>query len=168
MIDDVPPSLITDLIAMHLPTIDPAQVVPPPAALREELFDKVFPPRKVESFIRQLPEANSQALVVTDGDGLIEWVSPAFSRMCGYTLGELRGNKAGTMLQGAETDPTAVDQLRSAIRERRPVGVDLVNYSKAGERYEVRIDLSPTYAADGSFTGFIAVEKEVPGIAPAE
>ncbi|MEO7932162.1 MAG: PAS domain-containing protein [Chthoniobacterales bacterium] len=150
---------------MHLPSIDPSSVVAPPAAVREELFEKLFPPEKVGDFLRQIPGVNSQAVVVSDIEGLIEWVSPAFSRMCGYTLGELRGNKAGKMLQGADTDPAAVETLRNAIRERRPAHAQLINYSKDGERYEVDIELSPTFAADGSCTGFIALEKEVGQVA---
>ncbi len=165
MIDDVPQSLINELIAMHLPTIEPTSVVTPSAAVREELFEKIFPPEKVDDFLRRIPAVNSQAVVVSDVDGLIEWVSPAFSRMCGYTLGELRGNKAGKMLQGADTDPSVVEIMRSGIRERRAVHTQLVNYSKDGERYEVDIELSPTFGADGSCTGFIALEKEVAQIA---
>ncbi len=161
MIDDVPQSLINELIAMHLPTIEPSSVVTPPDAVRAELFEKIFPPEKVSDFLRQIPGINSQAVVVSDIDGLIEWVSPAFSRMCGYTLGELRGNKAGKMLQGADTDSRAMEILRSGIRERRAVHTQLVNYSKDGECYEVDIELTPTFGADGSCTGFIALEKEV-------
>lgn len=161
MIDDVPDSLIKELIAMNLPHIQAEQVVAPPARLRAELFDKVFPPQKVDGFLRQVPASNSQAIVVTDVNGIVEWVSPAFSRMCGFSLGELRGNKAGAMLQGADTDPAAVEILRSGIRERRPAQAKLANYSKDGSRYEVDIALFPTQESDGSCNGFIAVEKEV-------
>ena len=157
-------ALIDQLTAMNLPIIDPSETIQPPNAVRESLFDKVFPPRKVDSFLKSLPEANSQAIVVSDYDGIIEWVSPAFTRMCGYKLSELRGNKAGKMLQGEETDPAAVEILRSGLRDQRSVHTTIVNYHKCGDHYEVNIELFPTYDEIGNCTGYIAVEKELPQI----
>jgi PAS domain S-box-containing protein len=161
MTDDVPQSLVNELIAMHLPDITPTQTVSPRPGLRQELFERVFAPQKVLSFLREIPNANAQAVVVADPDGRIEWVSPAFSRMCGYTLHELKGQKAGTMLQGEDTAPSAVEALRDGIRNKRRVHAQLINYSKGGERYGVDIELFPTFEHDGSCNGFIAIEKEV-------
>jgi len=149
---------------MHLSDIDAP--VAPPEGLRAALFETLFPPDKAAAFLRTIPGANSQPVVVSNLQGEIEWVSPAFSRMCGYTLGELRGTRPGTLLQGADTDPASVGTLREAIRDRRPVRIQLINYSKSGERYEVDLNLAPTYAADGTCTGFIAIEKEVVNLPP--
>ncbi len=35
-------------------------------------------------------------------------------------------------LQGPETDPDAVDAIRAAVRQRRPVTVEILNYTRAG------------------------------------
>ena len=164
MIDDVPDSLIKELIAMHLSTDENLIAVPPPVNVRAELFEKIFPPRKADYLLSQIPTPNSQAIVVADLNGMIEWVSPAFSRMCGYSLQELRGNKAGKMLQGADTDPTALEILRNGVRNRLPAHAQLVNYSKNGGRYNVDIELFPTQESDGSYNGFIAIEKELQAI----
>lgn len=161
MIDDVPNSLIKELNAMHLSTDEKLKSVRPPTSVRAELFEKLFPPQKADYLLSQIPAPNSRAIVVADVNGMIEWVSPAFSRMCGYSLKELRGNKAGKMLQGAETDPTALEILRNGIRNRLPAHAQLVNYSKDGGRYQVDIELFPTQESDGSYNGFIAIEKEL-------
>ena len=56
---------------------------------------------RVLEAIAALPqEANPEAFVMTGPDGLVQWVNPAFTRMCGYTLEELRGRKLGPILQG--------------------------------------------------------------------
>src|SRR5688572_20794536 len=49
-------------------------------------------------------QTRDEAFVVTSPEGLVEWVNPAFTEMCGYTLDELRGRKLGPLLQGAATD----------------------------------------------------------------
>jgi PAS domain S-box-containing protein len=49
-------------------------------------------------------EVSPDALVMSGPDGLVQWINPAFSAMCGYTLKELRGKKLGPILQGEDTD----------------------------------------------------------------
>ena len=40
-----------------------------------------------------------EGIVVTDKDGLVEWINQVQSEMCGYTLEEVRGKKLGPLLQ---------------------------------------------------------------------
>src|SRR5260221_1744691 len=44
-----------------------------------------------------------EAIVMTGPDALVEWVSPAFIKMCGFSLDELRGRSLGPLLQGELT-----------------------------------------------------------------
>src|SRR5690349_4018027 len=37
--------------------------------------------------------SRSESLVRSDADGFVQWVNPAFTEMCGYSLDELRGKK---------------------------------------------------------------------------
>ncbi len=154
-------ALIQKLNQMNLSEFSPAEIVPPPTSVADRLFDQVFPPTKVDLFLHTIPNANAEALVVSDSSGYIEWVSPAFSRMCGYTLAELRGQKAGKMLQGAETDPQSVETLRSGVRDQRYVETEIVNYHKSGGRYEVNIGLWPLLNDGGECHGFVAVEHQL-------
>jgi PAS domain S-box-containing protein len=104
--------------------------------------------------------STSNLVVITDELGLIDWVNPAFERRTGYALDEVRGRKPGTVLQGAETDPLAVDRLRSAIREQRATSEELLNYTKTGEPYWVMVNLTPVVDAAGRLERFIAVQAD--------
>ncbi len=106
---------------------------------------------------------SGESLVVTDKEGRIEWVNDAFTRMCGYTLDELRGQKPGSMLQGERTDRSAVARLRESIHARRPVVEELVNYTKEGEPYWVSISITPVFDNEHEFCRFVAVERELVG-----
>ena len=99
-------------------------------------------------------------VVITDSQGLIDWVNPAFVSRTGFSLDEVRGRKPGWFLQGPGTDPAAVARVRTAIRERRSVTEELLNYTKAGEPYWITLNLTPVIDADGNLERFISVQSD--------
>ena len=56
----------------------------------------------------------SDAIVVTDADGLIEWINHAFHVPCGYLKKEVLGRRPGDFLRGENTNPEAVRALHDA------------------------------------------------------
>lgn len=104
-------------------------------------------------------------LVVTDVAGCIEWVNPAFTTMCGFTLAELKGRKPGHLLQGQETDPAAVARIRESVRARRACRETLVNYHKDGSSYRVDVSIAPMPDEDGQPLWFVARERKLPDLA---
>lgn len=63
---------------------------------------------RILGLLRDRPQqVTSDGLVMSGPDGLVQWINPAFSAMCGYTLEELRGKKLGPILQGEKTDRKA-------------------------------------------------------------
>lgn len=100
----------------------------------------------------------TDAVIFASRDGLLQWVNPAFTDLCGYTLSELRGNKPGARIQGPLTTPEAIDGLRQAMRNRRAVTQEIINYHRDGSPYRVSIDLRPVSA------GFLAVERELEAV----
>ena len=89
-------------------------------------------------------------------DGILDWVSPGFERMCGFELAEMRGLKAGSRLRGELSHPEAKERLHNAVLRRLPVVQRIINYRKNGTPYLVEIDLRPVAA------GFVAMERELP------
>ena len=106
-------------------------------------------------------ETEQESVVVTGPDGLVEWVNPAFTAMCGYSLAELKGRKPGQMLQGPETDAAAVGRIRTAVRDRVPCRENLANYHKNGTMYWVDVAIAPVLDDDGQPLWFVATEREL-------
>ncbi len=78
----------------------------------------------------QAMQAATQGLLITDSahvDNPIIYVSPGFERITGYVSEEVVGRNC-RFLQGADTSPVAVAQLREAIRAEEPCTVELVNW----------------------------------------
>jgi hypothetical protein len=58
--------------------------------------------------------------------------------MCGGRAGFSKNEVIGRncrFMQGPDTDPSALDDLRSAIAAQQPVVVELINYRKDGSKF---------------------------------
>jgi PAS domain S-box-containing protein len=107
-------------------------------------------------------ERATMGFVMTGPDRLVQWVNPAFTEMCGYTLEELRGKSLGPILQGEDTDPVVAARMRSAVHEFRPCHEQLINYRKDGTPYLVDIEITPIKDDAGVPLWVVAREHELP------
>ncbi len=107
--------------------------------------------------------ATDLAFTITDPrqeDNPLVWVNPAFTRVTGYHLEEVRGRNC-RFLQGPATDATTVDELRSAIAEGRPVTQTLLNYRKDGTAFWNQVAISPVFDGEDRLVSFVGVQTDV-------
>ena len=107
-------------------------------------------------------QTSEEGFVMTGPDGLVQWINPAFTAMCGYTLDELHGKKLGPILQGRDTDHGSADRMRRAVYESRPCTETILNYHKNGQPYWVEIAITPILDDAGAMRWFVARGREVP------
>ncbi|HVI32386.1 PAS domain-containing protein [Phenylobacterium sp.] len=84
-------------------------------------------------------------ILITDArqaDNPIIFANDAFLALTGYPRGEVIGRNC-RFLQGPETDPATVAEMREAVRSGRDVSVEVVNYRKNGSRFWNNVFLSP-------------------------
>jgi PAS domain S-box-containing protein len=112
-------------------------------------------------------QTTDEGLVMCGPDGLVQWINPAFSAMCGYTLEELRGKKLGPILQGEKTDRETAKRLRHAVHEFRRCREVILNYRKNGEPYLVEVAITPILDGDGQPLCLAARERELSEGIPA-
>ncbi|MEQ1851601.1 MAG: PAS domain-containing protein [Chthoniobacteraceae bacterium] len=124
----------------------------PPADLKARLL------AKLDTIPRQ---AKAEGFVMSGPDGLVQWVNPAFTEMCGYTLDELRGKSLGPILQGKKTDRETSERMRRAVKEHRPCRERILNYHKSGEPYWVDIAITPILDDAGRPLWMVAREREL-------
>lgn len=103
----------------------------------------------------------AEGLVMTGPDGLVQWVNPEFTEMCGYSLNELRGKKLGPILQGAETDRETAERMRRAVHGCLPCRETILNYHKNGAPYWVEVAIAPVFDDAGHPLWLIAREREL-------
>jgi len=114
------------------------------------------------SELLSLVAANTiNGVIITDADGLTEWVNASFTHMSGYRIEEIAGRKPGSLLQGADSDLEAVDRIRQAIRQGVACEETLLNYAKDGRPFQVHMKIDPVRDAQGKLLKFIAIETDV-------
>ena len=106
-------------------------------------------------------------VMITEADVLdaphgprIVYVNRAFERITGYTRSEAIG-QTPRMLQGPETDQHQLRQIRDALRKKKPIRSEVLNYSKSGLPYWLEFDITPLFDNTGHCTHFVAVERDI-------
>ncbi|MGD1954663.1 MAG: PAS domain S-box protein [Sphingomonadales bacterium] len=101
------------------------------------------------------------SVVITTADGLIEYVNPGFERMTGFSVEEVMGKKPGDVLQGADTDPQTVANIRAKLAAKMPFYDEILNYTKTGEPYWISLSINPVLNEDGEVHRFISIQANV-------
>ena len=103
------------------------------------------------------------AAVISDPrrpDNPIVECNDAFVALTGYSAAEIIGQNC-RFLTGPGTEAELSEQLRSAIRERRPVLVEILNYKKDGTPFRNAVLVAPIFGSDGSLEYFLGSQMEV-------
>jgi sigma-B regulation protein RsbU (phosphoserine phosphatase) len=88
------------------------------------------------------------------------YVNPALSRITGYAREELLHHSM-RMLQGSETDPESIEEIRAAIRAGRPCQLTIRNYRKDGAPFWNELLISPVKDEAGVITHYIGIQTDV-------
>ena len=108
-------------------------------------------------------QAVQVGVLITDPnqpDNPITYVNQAFELSTGYAKAEILGKNC-RFLQGPDTDPDSVTQLRNAIAEHRSCTVTLKNYRKNGIEFWIDLTVSPVKDSTGKTTSFVGVQQNV-------
>jgi PAS domain S-box-containing protein len=100
------------------------------------------------------------SVIITDANACIEWVNESFVKMTGYTLEEVKGLKPDFLL-GPETDMAMVNWMESRFKNGESVTGEVINYSKTGRKYWLKMNISPVFADSGKLKNFISIQSDV-------
>jgi PAS domain S-box-containing protein len=108
-------------------------------------------------------EMTRMPMTVTDPrqpDNPIVFANGAFFDLTGYSSEEVIGRNC-RFLQGPQTDPRTLDEVRKAIQEQRAVAVDLLNYRKDGTAFWNALFIGPIFDQDGELLYFFASQMDI-------
>jgi len=120
--------------------------------------------RERELYIKQraLEEA-SIPLALSDPsepDNPLEYVNTAFEELTGYDATEVVGRNCRFM-QGPETDPETVDELRAAVEAEEEVTTEILNYRADGSTFWNWLSITPIYDEDGTLLRYLGSQRDV-------
>jgi PAS domain S-box-containing protein len=113
--------------------------------------------------LQRLREAVAQAsnsVVITNPDGIVQYVNPGFERISGYSASEILG-KTLSVLRSGRHDRAFYQAVWETLQAGRAWHGDFVNRGRDGELYEIEAAISPIRDADGSISGYVEVGRNV-------
>ena len=105
-------------------------------------------------------DAIEQVVFITNADGTIEYVNPAFERTTGYTAEEAIGENP-RLLKSEKQDETFYTELWETITAGDVWEAELVNRRKSGERYRVKQKIVPIPNDYDEIAYFVAIEEDI-------
>lgn len=140
------------------------------APLVRELLSEIEERRRAEGQLRKLSAAVDQSasmVLITDRQGVIEYVNPKVTQVTGYSAEELVGHTP-RVLQSGNTPPEQYEALWLAVQAGQEWHGEFQNRKKNGELYWAYEAISPIRNADGVITHYLAVEEDVTARKEAE
>lgn len=125
---------------------------------QQDVTDEKNREQSLDRFKRAV-EAAGHAIYVTDADGEIEYVNPAFESITGYDREEAVGRTPSILKSGA-MGPEYYEALWETITDGGIWEEALINQRQSGERYRVEQTIAPI-VEDGEPTAFVAIQTDV-------
>ncbi|MBF0181202.1 MAG: PAS domain S-box protein [Magnetococcales bacterium] len=127
-----------------------------PQRLQQALDEGELQLRALSTAIRSV----ATAVVITNRDGVIEWVNPAFSEETGYTPEEIIGRTHAVLKSGLQ--PAAFyRELWETILAGRTWRGEFTNRHKKGHLYVEESVITPVMDKDNQIERFIAIKQDV-------
>jgi PAS domain S-box-containing protein len=112
-----------------------------------------------DSLVAAIAQA-ADGIVITDIDGKIQYVNPAFTAMTGYTREEVSGQSTSILKSGKVAEAFYKD-LWSTIRSNRVWQGELVNRRKDGTLYAEEMRITPVHDQAGEIVSYVAIKQDV-------
>jgi len=101
-----------------------------------------------------------ESFFLTDQDGVILYVNPAFEELTGYSSAELIGKKPD-ILKSGEHPPEFYKEMWAAAKAGKRWSGRLVNRRKDGSLYNEEIRICPIKGPDGAVKYFLALRHDI-------
>ena len=108
-----------------------------------------------------------EGVVISDPQGTVLYVNPAFERLTGYSARSMVGENC-RLLQGPETDPETIREIRQTLVRGQSFRKALLNYRKDGTPFWNLLSLVPLKNSAGAITHYVGVQNDITDIRKLE
>ncbi|MDH5561126.1 MAG: PAS domain S-box protein, partial [Deltaproteobacteria bacterium] len=105
-------------------------------------------------------EQTGESIIITDTEGIIQYVNPAFQKITGYSIKETLGKKP-SLTKSDKHDREYFHQLWQTIKNGDTWRGRLINKRKNGSLYEEETTISPIRDEKGELKNFVAVKRDM-------
>ena len=118
--------------------------------------------KKEQAALHRLATAVTQAaeaVVITNTDGTIQYVNPAFEKISGYRFGEIVGQNP-RILKSGQQDRVFYENMWKTLKSGDTWKGRFVNKRKDGTLYQEDCTISPVRDRSGETVNFVAVKRD--------
>ncbi|HMX95858.1 MAG TPA: ATP-binding protein [Bacteroidia bacterium] len=101
------------------------------------------------------------AVVITNENGVIEWVNEGFTRITGYQFYDAKDQSMPAFLSGPETDKENLQKVQNSMREFKFCDSELLRYKKDGATVWLHASITPISDNEKSSRKFIFIMSDV-------
>ncbi len=105
-------------------------------------------------------EQADEIILITDAQGTIVYVNPAFERITGYSRDEALGQTPRLLKSGQQSEAFYHDMWHALTSGRVWAG-RLVNKRKDGTLYTEQVNITPVRDGQGQIVNFVAVKRDI-------
>jgi len=124
-----------------------------------DISDRIERNRSLRCFQKAIEQAG-HTVMITNRDGEIEYVNPAFEEASGFTASEVIGERP-SILKSGEHDEQFYRDLWETIRSGEVWEGEIINKRGDGSRYHIEQTIAPVEDQDGEIERFVAINKDI-------
>lgn len=106
-------------------------------------------------------EASSEVIFMTDLEGIITYMNPAFTTVYGHEAKDVVGKVTPRILKSGVMDESAYKYFWDEILSKRVIVGELINKTRDGRNIHVEASNNAILKEDGSIVGFISIQKDI-------
>ena len=126
-------------------------------------FVDITEQRRMDEQIRKMSRAVEQSpatIVITNVDGIIEYVNPKFCQITGYSVKEAIGQNP-SVLKSGEMSADGYTELWKTVSAGQEWRGEFHNKRKDGSLYWEYASISPLFDKEGTISGYLAIKEDI-------
>jgi PAS domain S-box-containing protein len=105
-------------------------------------------------------DLSGEAIFLTDKEGVITYVNPAFERIFGYSSEEAIGNTP-RLIKSGQLSSEDYKKLWSTLLIKKPVKHEIVNKTKDNKLLYIEASINPIINDKDEVIGYLAIERDI-------
>jgi PAS domain S-box-containing protein len=157
--DNVLTTTVDEIVSLPIRQIELEWRIQALLRLRNQSLELQSKRDKLRRF-KQAVEASGHAIFITDPEGTLEYVNPAFEEITGYDRTEVIG-RTPAFLQSGEMAADYYERLWETISSGEIWEAEIVDRRKDGELYTAYQTIAPITDDEGAISAYVAVQTDI-------
>jgi PAS domain S-box-containing protein len=150
-------ALVSDITAHKLVELEREWLTNELRDINQTLDERV---RARTAELQAILDAAGEGIVVTDLDGVIQYINPALERLTGCTENDALGHTP-RLWNSNKHDKSFFRQMWQTIQAGQTWRGELVNRRRDGKLYDVLLTITPIPGPDGQPIGFVGMQNDI-------